>query len=353
MWPMTCWRRSTGSWSKKLKSELTRIIEGFPKARLLVLGDFLLDEYIFGEISRVSREAPVLILSYQESHSLAGGGANTVANIQALGARAIPLGYVGDDPDADRLFKAWPPELERRFVYCNSRLRTTRKSRLLAGSFHSFRQQVVRLDYEYPFRLTPEEEERVIAALEKVLPEVDVLLISDYSLGNVTGPIRRKAIELARRLERPVLVDSRDDPGGYTGATSITPNISEVEEFLSLKIGANMDLLEKTGRELLRQWKLDALLITRGRLGMSLFEVQRITHIPIYGSDDVVDVTGAGDTVVAVYATALAAGASFSQAARLSNMAGGIVVTKKGTATVSQQELLEAAAHGELESDGC
>ncbi len=325
-----------------MKDNLNQLIEQFAHLKILVLGDFLLDEFIFGEISRVSREAPVLILNYQSTQTVPGGGANTVANVASLGAEVIPLGFLGDDPAADLLFSDWPEKLNKRYVFRDSAFQTTRKTRLLAGSFHSFRQQVVRMDYEYPCLLQEHHEQKLIESLAELIAQVDALILSDYSLGNINQRVRESALALAKQHEKIVVVDSRDNPAICKGATSVTPNITEVEATLSIRIGSDLSALEKVGAQLLKEWQLQALLVTRGKLGMSLFVQDGVTHIPIYGTDEVVDVTGAGDTVTASYCTALAAGGSFQQAALLANYAAGIVVMKKGTATVSQTELLHA-----------
>lgn len=321
---------------------LDQLINRFDRVKLLVWGDFLLDEFVFGEISRVSREAPVLILRYQETQRVPGGGANTVANVESLGAQAIPVGFVGDDQWAETLLSSWPKGMEKRYVFRDRAFQTTRKQRILAGSFHSFRQQVVRLDYETPCHLTGEHEERIKSALQELIPSVDAVILSDYDLGNISPHLRQTILELARRHEKRIVVDARFDLGRFQGATSMTPNISEIEATLSRKLGADLGLLEEMGRSLRRHWQLEALLVTRGKLGMSLFENDRVTHLPIYGTDEVTDVTGAGDTVIATYSTALAAGGSFEQSARLANYAGGIVVMKRGTATVSSGELRTA-----------
>lgn len=319
-----------------------KIFERFPRLKILVAGDFLLDEFVFSDISRVSREAPVLILKYLQSEFRPGGAANTVANLSALGVHAVPLGFVGDDDGARRLLEAWPAALDTGHVIREPSLATTRKVRILAGSFQSFRQQVVRLDYENPSRLDSEQEARLCRSLEDLVPTCDAVILSDYSLGNLTPTIRQCAIRLARRHGRPLTVDSRDDPAGYPGATTVTPNISELEKVLNERLNDDEKRLEQVGERCRRQWKLDALLVTRGRLGLSLIEKGGAAHIPAYGTDEVADVTGAGDTVIAAYTASLAAGASFREAACLANWAGGIVVTKRGTATVTMEELGEA-----------
>ncbi len=321
---------------------LLGLIDNFSSATVLAVGDFILDEFVYGEISRISREAPVLILSYRETRPAAGGGANAVAGIDALDARAIAVGWLGADEAGDRLLSCWSESVDRAGVFREPGLQTTRKTRILAGSFHSFRQQVVRIDHEHPLRLTTSQEDRLKAALQNRVAEAGALMLSDYGLGTVTARVRDFAIELGRRHGKPVIVDSRFDPAGFPGATSVTPNISEVETALGRKIGHSAAELEEVGARLRRVWKVESLLITRGKLGMSLFEESAVTHIPAHGVLEAVDVTGAGDTVIATYATALAAGANFREAARLANVAGGIVVGKKGTATVSRRELRNA-----------
>lgn len=325
-----------------MKNNLKNIIENCCQKKILVLGDFILDEFIFGEISRVSREAPVLILNYQSTEAVAGGGANTVANVAKLGAEVIPLGFLGDDDSADLLFSVWPKGLETSYVFRDDAFATTRKARILAGSFHSFRQQVVRMDYEQPYRLQEGHEQKLLEALAELVPGVDAVILSDYSLGNINDRVREAALALAAQHKKIIVADSRDRPDIYSGATSVTPNITEIEAVLSLDIGQDESLLQEVGARLIEEWQLQALLVTRGKLGMSLFVADGFTHIPIYGSDEVADVTGAGDTVTASYCTALAAGGSFEEAARLANYAAGLAVMKKGTATVSPAELLEA-----------
>jgi len=325
-----------------LNDSLEALIEQFPRLRILVLGDFILDEFVFGEISRISREAPVLILKYRGTDTAPGGGANTVSNVAQLGAEAIPLGFLGRDQAADQLLSGWSDRVEKRYAFQDSTFQTTRKSRFLAGSFHSFQQQVVRLDHEYPYHLAEEHEQKILTSLSELVPEIDALILCDYSLGSINPGIREAALSLAREHEKNIVVDSRDHPQNYAGATSITPNITEIEAALSIQIGEDLDVLEEIGSRLLQEWNLKALLVTRGKLGMSLFTEDRVTSVPIYGSDEIADVTGAGDTVTATYTLALAAGGSFQQAAQLANYAAGLVVMKKGTATVSPAELLDA-----------
>jgi rfaE bifunctional protein kinase chain/domain len=322
-----------------VKDRLLRILDNLSGNRILVFGDFMLDEFVFGEISRVSREAPVLILKHREAVYCPGGAGNTVANAATLGTEVIPVGFIGDDVWAERLLSLWPEEVDKRFVFKASKFSTTCKSRILAGSFHSFRQQVVRIDREYPLALGPTHEQKLATALQELAPTVKGIIVSDYSLGNLSLNLRNLLLKLGREYSVPVVVDSRDDPAGYPGATTVTPNITEVEAVLSTRIGLDLERLESTCTAILREWQLDALLVTRGKHGISLFVQNHSTHIPAFGGQDVVDVTGAGDTVAATYTASLAAGANFEEAARLANFAGGLVVMKKGTATTSATEL--------------
>ncbi len=318
------------------------MIERLPRLKILVVGDFLLDEFALSDISRVSREAPVLILKYLQSEYRPGGAANTVANVASLGAQAVALGCVGDDEAARQLTQAWPAGVDASRVFREAGLTTTRKARILAGSFQSFRQQVVRIDYEHTFQPDERQEAKLLRSLQELVPDCDAVILSDYSLGNLSQQVRRAAIQLARRHGRPITVDSRDDPFGYPGATTVTPNISELESVLRKRLDHDDQRLVEVGQQCLQEHQLESLLVTRGRLGLSLIEPENAVHIPVYGSDEVADVTGAGDTVIATYTTALAAGARFGEAARLANCAGGIVVTKRGTATVTAEELQAA-----------
>ncbi len=326
--------------------DLETLIPAIRNTHLLVVGDFLLDEFIFGEITRTSREAPVLILRYREKEWRPGGGANTVAGVAALGARVTPVGIVGDDPWGQGLLAAWPDSVSTEGVVLSPEFHTTCKSRLLAGSFHSFRQQVVRLDYEHSHELSEALESRLLENLERFQSQADAVIVSDYSLGTISTRVASRAIEMARSAAIPIVIDSRFHPERFSGATSITPNISEVEQAASVSIGQDHERLVGIGQRLLKEWDLKALLITRGRLGMSLFEAERVIHIPAFGCDEVADVTGAGDTVTATYTASLAAGSDFEEAARMANIAAGLVVNKKGTATVSAGELLEAIRSG-------
>ncbi len=319
------------------------LINGFDKVRVAVAGDLIADEFIYGQIDRVSREAPVLILSYDSAEVLPGGAGNAARNAASLGASVELVGVVGRDPAGRGLYTALQATADVSGVVQASGAMTPVKTRILAGGIHSAKQQVVRID-RAGGGLTPTTQRRVEAALARAMTRVDALVMSDYGSGLITPESFERAVALAKGQRPPVvLVDSRYHLGGFTGITACTPNEAEVEALLGVRIDDNRRVLEDAGRHLLETLGCRAVLITRGSRGMALFEPGRPTdHIPIVGSDQVTDVTGAGDTVIATFAVALAAGATFGEAARLANHAGGIVVMKRGTAVATRGELLAA-----------
>jgi rfaE bifunctional protein kinase chain/domain len=326
---------------------LRRIVQSFSKVSVLVVADLIADEFISGEISRVSREAPVLILRHRERTLVPGGGANAVMNLAALGVTALPVGLVGDDEAGRSLLQIF--RRNKISVSGISRLKgytTTTKTRVLAFSAHSSRQQVVRIDREgealkgsHPALV------EIVASAREYAPAADAVLLSDYGYGAVTPQLFNLIRARGVLGETPVTLDSRYRLLEYDGISAATPNEGEVEEALGVRIGVDRARLLEAGAELLRQMRLEALVITRGGDGMMAFERRETpVEIPIFGANQVVDVTGAGDTVIATYTAALAAGASSYEAAKLANYAGGLVVMKRGTSTISQSELLAVLA---------
>jgi rfaE bifunctional protein kinase chain/domain len=311
------------------------------------------DEFVLGEISRVSREAPVLILRHRERTVVPGGGANAVNNLADLGVNVLPVGIVGNDEPGRLLLRAFRHKrIPVTGILRDKNYPTVTKSRILAGMPHTWRQQVVRLDRE-PDAPPSEHAARELAlAAREYLRASDALLVSDYGYGAATPEILNatNSVRLPHPLRSskgensvPVVLDSRHRMMQFSGVTAATPNEAEVEEALGIQIGADWDQLCNAGTEILSRMKLQSLIITRGRDGMVAFSGKhKPIDIPISGSDQIADVTGAGDTVIATFAAALAAGASAEEAAHLANYAGGIVVMKRGTATVSQEELVEA-----------
>jgi len=331
------------------KERLLALIDGFSNRRVLVIGDIIADEFIYGEVARVSREAPVLILKYDATEMVAGGAGNAANNVAALGGRAGLVGVVGADSEGRRLLSSFHRGVDRSHIVRAREYRTPVKTRILAGGIHSAKQQIVRIDREADWPLTDSASRAYTRKIKSALDGCDVVLLSDYGSGLVTPAlaelVRRTLKQRSRRRPVPVLVDSRYRLLDYRGFTTCTPNESEVEQIVGIRVNDNAHALEQAGRRLLQRTQMGAVLVTRGSRGMALFEPRQPTvHIPIYGSDEVADVTGAGDTVIATVGLALAAGASFYEAARLANYAGGLVVMKRGTATVSPHEMSEAVA---------
>lgn len=331
----------------ELKQRLLDLVDGFTSRRVLVIGDLIADEFIYGEVARVSREAPVLILKYDATEMVAGGAGNAASNVAALGGRAALAAVVGADPEGRRLLAGFERGVDRRRVIRSPNYRTPVKTRILAGGIHSAKQQIVRIDRETGWPL-PEDMSRVLGKkLMPALRDCDAVVVSDYGSGLVTPElvraIRARLAARARRRPVPVVLDSRYRLLDYRGLAACTPNESEVEHALGIRIDDSLRALERAGRRILDRTGMRAVLITRGSRGMALFERGRQTvHVPIFGSDEIADVTGAGDTVIATFTLALAAGASAYEAARLANYAGGLVVMKRGTATVSERELKDA-----------
>jgi rfaE bifunctional protein kinase chain/domain len=325
-----------------LKERLAALVRSFPERRVLVVGDLVADQFVFGEISRVSREAPVLILRHERTETVPGGAANCAMNLASLGARAGVVGVVGDDEAGRELLG----KLEGAGVDCGGvmvtpRLRTTTKVRVLAGHAHSPRQQVIRLDYENEPLADAEIASRIARNARERFGDADAVVVSDYNYGVAGGETLDALRSLAAGGDRrPVLVDSRFRLAEFAGFTSATPNEDELEHVAGRRLATGREL-EEEGERLRERLALKSLLVTRGKHGMTLFE-EGAAPLPVgaVGSHDAVDVTGAGDTVIAAYALALASGASPREAALLANHAGGIVVLKRGTACVYSQELL-------------
>jgi rfaE bifunctional protein kinase chain/domain len=329
------------------RERLLRVIDGFRGRRLLVLADMVADEFVFGRIQRVSREAPVLILQYDGTDVRLGGGANAVHNIRTLGGRPLPYGVVGKDAHGRRLRGLFREKrVSAAGVLTEPGYVTPVKTRILAGGAHSTKQQIVRIDKATSLSARSRARTRLLAGLRLVRGRVDGVLVSDYGFGLLTPALVQAAIAFARRRKIPVTVDSRYGLLSFRGMTAVTPNEPELEAALGVTIGHDRRRLEAAGRSLLRRLGAAAALVTRGSDGMALFEPgARALHIPIHGTDQVADVTGAGDTVIATFTLALCAGATPIEASVLSNYAGGIVVMKRGTATVSADEL-RAAVRG-------
>jgi rfaE bifunctional protein kinase chain/domain len=320
------------------------IVSTFSQKRLLVIGDTIADRFVYGEISRVSREAPVFILRHEHTETTPGGAANCAANLAALGAKVALVSVLGnDEPGKLLLDKLKTSGIDSHGIVVSAERTTTTKVRVLAGQVHSTRQQVIRIDYESEPALSSDERTRLEQHLREELDPADAVIISDYNYGVVDAQVAAMARAAADQRSIPVFIDSRFRLSEFQRFTSATPNEDEIAQ-LSNKPLTNDQELEAVGAKLREQLGYRSLLVTRGGRGMVLFEADaKPLHIAAVGSRQPVDVTGAGDTVIATYALAIASGASFAEAAHLANFAGGIVVMKRGTATVSAEELRDSS----------
>lgn len=324
---------------------LRAAVDRFGGKTVLVVGDLIADEYIYGKPSRISREAPVLILRFSSREVRLGGAANASHNVRALGARAIPVGVVGADQAGDEVLSLCRSlGIATEGIVRTGERPTPVKTRIMAGGYHSTRQQVVRVDREPTPTLDPRTEETLIERVGALGATADAILLSDYGYGLLTPGLVEQAMAVARKGGGLVTADSRYDLLRFRGVTAATPNEPEVEQLVGSPL-EDEPAVEKAGRQLLERLDCRYLLVTRGSRGMAVFEREGpATFLPIHGSNEIADVTGAGDTVISTFTLALAAGSSPVEAAWLANVAGGVVVMKRGTAPIGSAELLHALA---------
>ena len=326
------------------RGRLLDLVNRFGRVKVLAVVDLVADEYVYGRISRVSREAPVLILNHDRTQVVPGGGGNAVANIASLGGRPMTVGLVGKDGSGKELLAGFRrSRINTSAILTPARYQTPTKTRILAGGVHSTKQQVVRIDRDSHVNSAGGFRRELQRAIAELLPRADVVMASDYGYGLFTPEMARSLATRANSLRKLAILDSRYNILDYPGFAAATPNEPEVEVALGLSIGDDAEVLEQSGRQMLRRLRGQAILMTRGSKGMMLFEPRRQTKcISVFGTDEVADVTGAGDTVISTFTLAVGAGATFHEAALLANYAGGIVVMKRGTATVSRDELAAA-----------
>jgi rfaE bifunctional protein kinase chain/domain len=328
------------SFPSQLSLKGPAILKKFPKLRLMVAGDFMVDEAIYGDTERISREAPVLILRYSHTVITPGGAGNAANNAVELDSQVYPLGVVGEDEQGSKLlhyFKTKKVDVSGLVTVKNRH--TTVKCRIMAGASHTAKQQVIRVDKLDEREVSRQVEAKLVGRITALAPKMDALLISDYGLGVLTETVRRSL--LSNFAGKIITVDSRYHLNEYRGVSLITPNVSEAGPAANIEIRDEESLI-RAGQKLQKEIK-GYVLITRGPHGMALFDLKgEIHHLPVFGIDQPVDPTGAGDTVASTMTLALAAGADFIMAASLATVAAGIVVTKRGTATIHPDELFKA-----------
>ncbi len=321
--------------------ELISIINRINGKKVLVIGDMVADVYVDGRISRISREAPVLILEKAGEKVVAGGAANVVANSATLGAEVYAIGVIGDDFHAENLkntLKGFGVHIEG-LIHDKSRP-TISKTRIIAGGRATVSQQIVRIDEESKKPISSDVEAELINKINEILPKVDGIIMSDYGAGTITNNVRKLITRYANKNNIPSIVDSRYNIGDFEGVGYIKQNDSELGHFVGYPLNDINDLIGASNK-ILTKLNVDGVLITRGDKGMSLFERNGAAHhIPVSDMSEVYDVSGAGDTCVAAFLLSLAAGAQSLLAAKISNFAAGIAVRKLGTSTVSATELI-------------
>ncbi len=332
------------------KEKLVSYIKKLTEPKILVVGDLALDEMIYGDAERISREAPVLILQHTKTKLILGGASNAAHNVSTLNNGKVGvIGVCGEDYQSGQLLETFEKaNVDCRYIVKDPTRKTTTKTRISGSISTSITQQIVRLDRQTNSPVSRITEDKIIENLKIAIPEYDAVILSDYHIGTLTDRIIDTAIKLANKYKKIIVVDAQRDLAKYKNVTSLTPNLPDTEKSAGFAIKTDMDL-EKAGNKLLLETKAKAVLITCGADGMFVVEPKRkYTKIPVFNKSEVFDVTGAGDTVTAVYTLALAAGAEYAYAAVIGNIAASIVVKQFGCATTNITELLNAALIGEF-----
>ena len=326
------------------KEKLIDLIKKIGESKILVVGDLALDEMVYGDTERISREAPVLILQHTHTKFILGGASNAAHNVSEInGGKVSVIGIIGDDYQANDLKNAF----KEANIDCSSLIvdkcrKTITKTRISGSCSHSNTQQIVRIDRQTNAPISKETEAKMIAEIEKLVPLHDAVILSDYHIGTLTDNVIKAVVDTAKKFDKKVIVDAQKDLGRYKGITSMTPNLPDTQKYVGLYLRNKEDFL-KAGNQLLEETGADAILITCGADGMVVVEPDnKYTHIPVFNKAEVFDVTGAGDTVTAVYTLALACGAEPVYAAIIGNIAAGIVVKQFGCATTSIDEILDS-----------
>jgi len=328
------------------KAQLVERMKALPQGQVMVVGDIAIDEMIYGETTRLSREAPVIILEHRRTDILLGGGTNAAHNLAALGAQKVTMvGVSGKDYYCSLLFEAMTRDgVSQDGIVQDETRPTITKSRISGQARQSVMQQIVRIDRESHEPLSSTVEDQLIERIIHLAPHHQAMILSDYNLGVVTPKVIEVCTSLAKQNNMILAVDSHQDLTLFQGATIATPNLPEAEHNLGRPL-TTQESVDAGGQELKKRAHLQNLLITRGSEGMSLFDTaDQVHHIPVFNKSEVFDVTGAGDTVIATLTLALATGATPLEAAVLGNLAASIVVKKYATAVTSPAEMLDTLA---------
>ena len=323
---------------KQNVAKFRALIEKFSEAKVLVLGDLMVDRFVRGKVSRISPEAPVPVVRVREESDIPGGAGNVIMNLAALGGKVSSCGVIGEDSTGQKL----AAQFKKVGVCTDGILQDAQRSTTLKTRVIAEHQQVVRFDYESTDVVPRALQVQMLDYLKETIPQMDAIVLSDYGKGVVVNPILTQAIAIAKKYKKPVTVDPKVEHFlSYKNVTCITPNLLEATGGMHRVGVKNEDAIRKLGADILKKLRSESVLITRGEDGMTLFEKNKITHISTK-AQEIYDVTGAGDTVISVLTLCLACGASLADSAILANLAASIVVAKLGTATVTPGELTEA-----------
>ncbi len=325
------------------KTKLIGFVEDLAKSKILVVGDLAVDEMVYGDTERISREAPVLILKHTHTKHILGAASNAAHNVSTINNGKISvIGVIGKDYQAEDLINAFKEaNVDCKYLVEDATRKTVTKTRISGSCFQSITQQIVRIDRQTDEPLSEETEAKIIANLEKAIPEHDAVILSNYHIGTLTDNVIKKTIELCKKYNKIVVVDAQKDLDKYQYVTSMTPNLPDTQKYVGFEV-KNTDDLKRAGKKLLEDTNAEFVLVTCGSGGMAVFEKDdKFTKIPVFNKAEVFDVTGAGDTVTAVYTLALAAGAEPVYAAIIGNIAAGIVVKQFGCATTTIEEIKE------------
>ena len=327
------------------KESIKRDITKIKKPKVLVIGDASIDEMIYGNTERISREAPVLILRHTQTKIILGAASNAAHNIAALnGGKVSIIGTYGEDYYATVLLQAFKDaNVDTSLMVKAPERPTTVKTRISGSCSQSVTQQIVRIDRETRENLCKKTEDLVCLNIEKAIPDFDAIILSDYHLGTLTDKVIKTAIKTAKKYKKIIVADVQKDMSRYKGVTAMTPNQPDTEKFVGFFI-KDEDSLKKAGKKLIKEANSELMLITRGGDGMTVFEKDgSYSPIPVFNKTDVFDVTGAGDTVVATFTLGLAAGLTPKNAAIIGNLAASIVIRSFGCATTTIKELIKTA----------
>lgn len=323
------------------KNKLISYINNLCNPRVLVIGDLALDEMIYGDTERISREAPVLILQHTHTNLILGGASNAAHNASILNnGKVSVIGVLGEDYHAEQLISTFKKaNIDTKYLIKDKTRKTITKTRISGSCSQSITQQIVRIDRQTNELISVETEKKVLENIEKAIPKHDAIILSDYHIGTLTQKIIEKSIELSNKYGKIIVVDAQKDLDKYKNVTSMTPNLPDTQKFVGFFIKDD-ETMKKAGEKLIGGTNAKSALVTCGDKGMVVFDDGKMIKIPVFNKAEVFDVTGAGDTVTAVYTMALATGASPEYAAVIGNIAASIVIKQFGCATTTIEEIL-------------